>query len=487
MVFSAPADRLLIASQRVVLPEGDRLVVEPAAVLVEGTRIQAVWPLEMEPNGTDALSVRAGARLIDYGARLLTPAFVNAHTHLALGALRAVTLERATTGNMVERFFYRVEALMQPSDIRAFARVGGFESLLAGVGLVWDHYYAAGAVAEALMDVGLSGVVAPALQDRGGPYVEGWEAALAETERLATDPRLPARGVFACVGPHATDTVSAGLWAEGLKLAQKHQMPVHAHVAQSVEEVRRVHTHHGCSPLEWLARIGVLDDAPSGVWAHGLYAARRDLQRLARGANALVYCPYSQLVFGFPARVAEWDAAGVEWVVATDCAASNDSMNLQKELRFVEGQRTVGTAFTPAYERFLETGRLEDAEAVWSRREAFHRGGGGEGEDRAQRLLSRVWRRPGRLHPAFVAGEIAPGALANLIVWERDHPSMWPEDAPFRTLAMADTTQAIHTLFVAGRQVGASGDFHRSLVASDAYRAAVAEASERLARLLERV
>ena len=487
MVFSAPPDRTLIVSRRVVLPEGQGLVVEPAGVLVEAGRIQAVWPLEIEVSGVDALSVRAGARLVDHGNRLLTPAFVNAHTHLALSALRAAALEYAVSGNMVERFFYRVEAAMQASDIRAFARLGGFESLLHGVGLVWDHYYEAPAVAEALLDVGLCGVVAPTLQDQHGPGAEAWEDALEATEEVARDTRFLARGIFACVGPHATDTVSAELWRRAVALAQQLNVPVHAHLAQSVEEVRRSYQQHGCSPVEWLARMGVLEEVPSGLWAHGLYASRSDLQRLGRGQNTLVYCPYSQLVFGFPARISEWQAAKINWVVATDCAASNDSMNLQKELRFVEGQRTVGTAFTPAYERFLETGRLEDAEAVWSRREAFCRSSSHPEShpDRSQEALSRVWRRPGVLHPSFTAGEIVPNALANLVVWDTDHPSFWPGHAPFRTLVMGDTSQAIHTMYVLGREIGVAGDFHRSVIRSDAYRGAVGEASERLARLLD--
>lgn len=487
MVFTAPPDRALLVSRRVALPEQDGLVLGAAAVLVEGGRIAAVWPLEAEPQGPDALAVRAGARLVDFGDRLVTPAFINAHTHLALGALRAVGLEQATPGNMVERFFYRVEAAMAPSDIRAFARVGAYESLLHGVGLVWDHYYAADGVADALADVGLSGVVAPTLQDTGGPGAEGWEAALALTEALALDPRRAAQGVFAAVGPHATDTVGSALWTAALELAVRHRLPIHAHLAQSVEEVRRAFERHGCSPTEHLERLGVLDGAPAGVWAHGLYCARTDLDRLGRGNNTLVYCPYSQIIFGFPARVSAWNQAGVRWAVATDCAASNDSMNVQKELRFVEGQRSVGTAFTPAYERFLETGRLEEAEAVWSRREAFHRSMDGSDLDRAQALLSRVWRVPGQLHPGFQAGEIAPGALANLLVWDTSHPSMWPPHAPFRTLAMGDTTAAIHAMYVMGREIGEAGCFAAALVDSDAYRDAVGEASDRLARLLDRV
>ena len=486
MVFTAPPDRLLLVSTRVALPEGDGLVVEPAAILVEGGRVNAVWPLDLEPEGADALSVRAGARLVDHRDRLITPAFVNAHTHLALNALRAVALEKATPGNMVERFFYRVEAAMQPADVRAFARMGAYESLLSGVGLVWDHYYGGRALAEALLDTGLSGVVAPTLQDVDGPGADDWEAALDETRRLADDARLAVRGVFAAVGPHATDTVSAELWGRAAALAREHALPIHAHLAQSVEEVQRAHARHGCTPVEWLARLGVLEGC-RGVWAHGLYASRSDLERLRTG-HTLVYCPHSQMVFGFPARISAWAEVGVDYVVATDCAASNDSMNLQKELRFVDGQRTVGTAFTPAYERFLETGRLAEAEAVWSRREAFARRFSGDDDaDRARDLLSRVWSRPGQLHPAFTAGEIAPGALANLVVWDTQHPSMWPDHAPLRTLAMGDTTQAIHAMYVMGREIGQPGAFHASVVASEGYRAALAEASERLAALLEQV
>jgi hypothetical protein len=55
---------------------------------------------------------------------------------------------------------------------------------------------------------------------------------------------------------------------------------------------------------------------------------------------------------------------------------------------------------------------------------------------------------------------------------------MWPE-AALATLAMGDTTPAIHSMFVAGREIGEAGDFQRSLVGSDDYRRALEEASRR--------
>ena len=49
---------------------------------------------------------------------------------------------------------------------------------------------------------------------------------------------------------------------------------------------------------------------------------------------------------------------------------------------------------------------------------------------------------------------------------------------------MGDTTQALHALFVAGKEVGEAGDFHRSLVMSVAYVEAREEADHRLRDLL---
>ena len=86
------------------------------------------------------------------------------------------------------------------------------------------------------------------------------------------------------------------------------------------------------------------------------------------------------------------------------------------------------------------------------------------------------------MHPAFRAGELAAGALANLLVWDNEHPSMWPEEG-LGTLAMGDTTQAIYAMWVVGSEVGSAGDFHRSVVDSDAYRDTLQEAEERRCRL----
>ncbi|HEX5656468.1 MAG TPA: amidohydrolase family protein [Polyangiales bacterium] len=459
---------LTISARRVLLHEHDNLVIRPARIHVLGSRITRV-ELTSEP-GT-----------LDFGERLITPAFVNAHTHLALAFLRGVEASGARR-NLVEDLYFAFESRLTPEDIRAFARMGAYESLLAGVGLVWDHYYGGSAVAEALLDTGLCGVVAPTVQDLAGPDRDGSETALDITLQLAASARHHAAGVFAALGPHATDTVSPALLRRIGELADQHELPIHMHVAQSYDELARVEQREGRTPLALLAREGVLDRAPSVVLAHALFATVQDLQALDPGRHTLVFCPSSQMQFGFPAPVPLWGELGVSWVVATDCASSNDSMNLQKELRLCHGAASTPVASGLDYASFLESGEATYAREVWNSRS--ERNAAWAKHVTSERLLERVWSRAGALHPAFRAGVIADGALANVAVWDTDHPAFWPGlDLP-RALALSDTTQALHAMIVGGRVLGEPGRLVQSVLGSDSYRESLREASGRLDALL---
>jgi cytosine/adenosine deaminase-related metal-dependent hydrolase len=277
--------------------------------------------------------------------------------------------------------------------------------------------------------------------------------------------------------------VSGDLWKRAAACARDEDLPVHAHCAQSLDELRRVTAREGKPPMAWLTSLGVLDQAPRSLLVHCLYATRAELAALDPTRHALAFCPYSQLIFGFPADVGLFSEVGVPWLVATDCAASNDSMNVQKELRFAAGRRTMATTHSGAYGTFLDEGGVERAEQVWATRSRDHAARLDDG--RPERLLSRVWDIPGSLHPRLRAGVIAPQALANLVVWDATHPSLWPDTDPLRLMAMGDTSGAIHTMFVAGKQLGRPGDFHRSLTHTDEYEQARGEANERLQSLME--
>ena len=77
-----------LASRRVVLGEGDALRIVPAILEMTEPTIGRVEELEEERYAERiAEASDAGDEVIDHGDRLVSPAFVNAHTHLSLGML----------------------------------------------------------------------------------------------------------------------------------------------------------------------------------------------------------------------------------------------------------------------------------------------------------------------------------------------------------------------------------------------------------------
>jgi cytosine/adenosine deaminase-related metal-dependent hydrolase len=467
---------VILDAARAVLPidgvdGADGFEVVPARITLDGPRIVAVErrPTTPPPPGADTL-----------GGHLLTPAFVNAHTHLALVGLRGAVSGGALAGNVVEDLFFRVERRLTRDDVRALTAVGAMECLLSGTAVAWDHYYMADGILDGLDDVGLGGVVAPALQDLDGPGADAWEDALALTEALAGDRRLAHRGLGVCLGPHASDTVSDALWRRVADAAERLALPVHGHVAQSVDEVRRARAV-GATALGRIARTGALDAGPSWVLAHGLFLTDAELGALD-DRHTLVACPQAQAQFAFPAPVDRWTEAGVRWVVATDAAASNDATDVRGELRSLALLATADVGRGEALAAWRASGELRDAERVGAARSDALRRRADLLDPTA--LLHRVWTLPGRLHPALPCGAIRPGALAHLALWDTDHPSMWPGDDPLRALALGSCTGALQQVMVAGAWRGERGALRASLASSCGWIDLREEAGRRRAALL---
>ncbi len=462
------------------------LRVAPALLELAGRHITAVSELSRD----DPALARARARVpaeafIDLGDRLLSPAFINAHTHLSMIALRGLGGDAGARENVVEQFFFEIESALEPADIRAFTRLGAFECLLSGTAVVWDHYYAGLEVAAGLRDAGLAGVVAPTLQDLEGPGADAWRAQLEATRALDDDASMAEAGVLAALGPHATDTVSPTLWRAASELAGERALPLHAHLAQSYEEYARALERHGCSPLELLTRERLLDGPPRSLLVHGLFLTDRDLARLDPQRHVLGLCPYSQLQFGFLADVAAWTRARVPWIVATDAAACNDVMGVQRELRLVAGTRAHAIVESPVFSEFRRTGALPDARAIRALRAQRQRERAPLGDPGF--LLSRVWSVPGDMHPKMPCGRIEAGRWAHLAVWDLEHPALWPGSDPLRALTHGDATAALDGLMIGGRWIGERGRFHASVREQPSYRAAQREARARLRGLLDRL
>ena len=451
--------------------------VEPCIIQVDGTSIKSI---RMNPN---AEQITAASHW--YGDDLITPGFVDSHTHLALGFLRGRLESESIGANLVEDLFFKLEEKITAADVSAFTRMGAYESMLSGTTFVWDHYYHADAIADALIQVGLTGAVAATLQDLSGPGKNDWEAGLTFTQALHSSEYHSQLGISAALGPHATDTVSEDLWQKIIEVAEKNALPIHCHVAQSPEEFQRIQTNFGCTPVDYLRRLGVIDAKTEKLFVHMIYVGHKDLQFCKSDSVRLVACPHSQMIFHFPAAFLDWWTSGVNWGLGTDCAASNDSLRVQSELRTVANWPMTALSHSSEFSEFRKSASVVQAQGLAALRRAVL-----ENSPSAVSLqsllniafLGQSSARP--VHPKV--NGLTPGSYANLLIWNWDDPVFWPGHNPLHALVYSDVQPALKGVMTLGKSRGTVGDLRRSILCSSEYKAARREATERLNSLLDR-
>ncbi|MBX9703705.1 MAG: amidohydrolase family protein [Silvanigrellaceae bacterium] len=444
-------------SKNILFKENKTYVTAPGIVEVEGQFIKSVTKFKgaKDISDTQVQECALNKNFKNYSDLLITPAFINSHTHVAMSFFRGILNEKKHSNNVIKDFFFSMERKLTFNDVKAFAKMGAYECLLNGIGLIWDHYYHGLAVAQALAEVGICGVVAPTLQDNSGPGKENWEQGLLDTISIAQNDNFKQKGIYAALGPHATDTVSTSLWQTITNISSSHCLPIHAHVAQTKQEYLFIKKKYSSTPVSYLHSLKVLEKSYKTLLVHSIYLDKNDYQLLNTDKNFLVFCPFSQMIFQHPADILTWEKNGVNWLVGTDCVASNDSMNIQKELKMISG-------FPSLKKQKKKFVNLSDPHF----------------------LLEKIWDKPGSLHSDFCAGTIQPGALANILVWDTKHPSLWPCSQPAKSLAMGDTLGGIFNMCVNGKWLGKDGDYCKSILNSSEYLDSYTEAEARLKNFL---
>ena len=456
-----------------VLCDASQEAPSPMCIHIAGGNIESVTPMSTKEFAS--LADKDDIDTLNLSSYLLTPTFTNAHTHLAMSAFRGLQTN-AFGGNVVEDLYYQIESKLTAEDVKAFARFAAYEAILAGTGMVWDHYYFGASMAEGLAEAGLPAVIAPTLQDIHGPGVTTWEEQLQTTLELNSH-EWQTRGIWSAYGPHATDTVSEALWVKVMQGAESLKLPIHVHVSQSPEEYERLMEKQGCSPIQFLSNIGVTALPITKLLVHGLYASAEDLDQLKNRDVVLGYCPYSQVQFGFPAPADLWANQGLGVALGTDCGASNDSMDVQQELRLAAGGYAFGVTRSEHVEHFYQSASTNGAREIDEFRKAkreLHL----QTMDK-ESLLSAVWDTPGHMHPSVRVGRLGAGYLANIAIWEQNHPALWPVGDVRRTLTMNQTAPALAGLILRGEQRGRIGDFQQSIMQETGFRESYIEAEAR--------
>jgi cytosine/adenosine deaminase-related metal-dependent hydrolase len=371
----------------------------------------------------------------DLRGAVVTPGLVNTHHHLyqTLTRARAQEADLFTWLRTLYPTWARIDAEME----YAAARTGLAELALSGCSTVFDHHYVfprgvsglIEAELAAARELGVRMVASRGSMDLGesegglppDELAEDLDAILADTERLAA--LADGDMVGLAVAPCSPFSVTTRLMEESAALARRLGLQLHTHLAETVEEEQYCRELYGCTPVEYLERVGWLD---GDVWcAHCVHLSAAEVLRFADSGVGVAHCPTSNLRLGAgTAPVRDLLEAGARVGLGVDGSASNERSDMcfevKQALLAARGRAGDGTAMT-----------ARDALRLGTR-------GSAAVLDRAD------------------VGSLEPGKRADVAIWRTDGLELGgAEDLPAALVLSAP--HRVDSLLVGGREVVRGG------------------------------
>jgi 5-methylthioadenosine/S-adenosylhomocysteine deaminase len=309
----------------VLTMDEDYQIFNPGAVAVIGDSIAAVDHQEkIEKN-------YQSEQVLDCQGKILMPGLINAHTHVPMTLLRGLAddlrLDVWLMGYMmpVEREF------VSPEFVRLGTQLACAESIRSGVTTFVDMYYFEHDIAQATAEAGLRAVCSQTVLKFPTPDATYYEESLAAAEEfIKTWKDHPL--IVPSVGPHAPYTCTDEILQACSELAQKYDVPLHIHLAETAGEVENIRKEHGIPVIPFVRKRGIFD--AKVIAAHCVHIDEGEMRTIQHAGAGIAHNPSSnlKLASGF-ANVTRMLELDINVGIGTDGPASNNDLDMIEEIR----------------------------------------------------------------------------------------------------------------------------------------------------------
>ncbi|MBD5474267.1 MAG: amidohydrolase [Lachnospiraceae bacterium] len=356
-------------------------------------------------------------REIDCRQNLLMPGFKNAHTHSGMTLLRSFADDLPLDEWLNNRVF-PIEAKMSPEDIYELSKLAILEYLSGGITAVFDMYLTPETIADAFDDMGMRCVQVGAVNN----FSQSPE--LVEEMYQKLNNRSPLQSYI--LGFHAEYTCSKELLMSISDLAHKYKAPVFTHLAETEGEVVGCRERYGMSPLEFLDSLGIFDFGGGGY--HCVHMTSSDIAIMKKRGLYAVTNPASnvKLASGI-APISEYLKEGIPVAIGTDGPASNNCLDMFREMFLVTG---------------LAKLKEKDAAAV-----------------DGLTVLKMATVNGAKAMGLIQADVLATGKFADMILIDLNQPNMQPLNNIAKNLVYSGSKQNVIMTMVGGRILYEKGEF----------------------------
>ena len=375
---------------------------------------------------------------------MVMPGLINIHSHPTSEPLRKGITDETISPNFHHSSLYEFLTTFN-NDAQGMGpchRVAMAELLRSGCTTIVDYSRPFDGWLDSLAQSGIRACIAPMFLDapwstRNGHSLEyDWSDTTRGPKGFAQAQELielaknhASKRLFGMVSPSQVDTCSAELLQTAHAYAVERDLAFQIHASQSIHEFVEITRRYGCTPIQWLDKIGVLSDRSiighsifmdHHPWVH--WTTRRDLDSLVTSGATVAHCPTVFMRRGVTLRsFGRYLKAGVNLGIGTDTYPHN----LLEEMR----NAAINARVTAGSVDDLTTTDVFNASTV----------GGAKALRRSD------------------IGKLVAGAKADLVLVDLQHASMRPMREPIRSLVYVAAERAVKDVFVDGKQVVQGG------------------------------
>ena len=315
---------MVLTGGKVLTVDSNNTYFEEGAVAISGSEIIAVGTV------ADLAGIEATER-IDARGKLIMPGLVNAHNHMPMTLFRGLADDLPLEQWLHGHIFPAEARFITPESVRLGAQLAVAEMVLSGTTTCCDGYFLASDIADAVVSTGMRMISGQGVIDFPAPGVPDPKNNIGVADRFVQRWRNGSSLITPSIFCHSPYTCSPETLRSAKAAADKRRVLFQIHVAETRSEEEQCHKAHGCSTIQYLERVGILDRRT--LLIHAVWVDDTDLDIIARGQCSVVHCPESnmKLASGI-APVPQMLDKGIVVGLGTDGCASNNDLDLFGEM-----------------------------------------------------------------------------------------------------------------------------------------------------------
>jgi 5-methylthioadenosine/S-adenosylhomocysteine deaminase len=315
---------LIVRGGTIVTMDAQKRVIENGAIAVLNSEIIAV--------GTEQEIAQkySSKQIVNARGKIVIPGLINTHTHVPMSLFRGIA-DDLDLQEWLTKFIFPAEAKNVTEDfVRVGTRLGLAEMIRGGTTTYCDMYYFEDAIAEETSKAGMRGVLGETIIKFPVADNKTPEEAMRYSERFVNKWKNNSL-IVPALAPHAPYTLETEHLRAIRALADKLNATVVIHVSETQTEVNDISKQYGSRPVEYLAKIGFLNNKT--IAAHTVHINDAEIDLLKKFGVGSAHNPQSNMklasgVAPIPKMLEKDLAVGL----GTDGAASNNDLSMWEEM-----------------------------------------------------------------------------------------------------------------------------------------------------------